>query len=285
MPHQPRDHVLGLSAKARRLVYPLAAVTVVVIVVGTLATRGSAAEDGPRVGGDLHAVGEVGDRLFAAGHNGAGYRATSGAWTQIDALDDKDVMAWTQAGASLLAGGHGGLYRSLDNGSTFDVVRDLPVSDVHAVGAVGERVYVASPELGVVVSDDGGTTFESASAAGLDFMGTIWVDPSNPDVAVAPSMQSGVVKTTDGGATWASMGTSSGSMAAAVDASGQRMVTIGMDGSESSNDSGATWTLLEVPAGASAATYTSGGELVVAVLSGERAQLYTSVNGEWDLLT
>ena len=47
---------------------------------------------------------------------------------------------------------------------------------------------------------------------------------------------------------------------------------------------GATWTPLEVPAGASAATYTSGGELVVAVLSGERAQLYTSVNGEWDLL-
>lgn len=285
MPIQPRDRVLGLSAKARRLVYPLLAVTVVVIVVGTLATRGSAERDGPRVGGDLHAVGEVGDRLFAGGHNGAAYRATSGAWTQINALDDKDVMAWAQAGVSLLAGGHGGLYRSLDNGSTFDVVQDLPVSDVHAVGAVGDRVYVASPELGVVVSDDGGKTFESASAAGLDFMGTIWVDPSDPDVAIAPSMQSGVVKTTDGGATWASLGTSSGSMAAAVDASGQRIVTIGMDGSESSNDSGATWKPLEVPAGTSAATYTSDGELVVAVLSGERAQLYTSMNGNWDLLT
>jgi hypothetical protein len=285
MPNQPRDRILGLSAKARRLVYPLAAVTLVVIIVGTLATRGRATEDGPRVGGDLHAVGEVGDLLFAGGHNGAGYRATSGAWTQIDALDDKDVMAWAQAGASLLAGGHGGLYRSLDNGSTFEVVQDVPVSDVHAVGAAGERVYIASPELGVVVSDDSGTTFESASAAGMDFMGTIWVDPSNPDVAIAPSMQSGVVKTTDGGATWASMGTSSGSMAAAVDASGKRLVTIGMDGSESSNDSGATWSSLDVPAGTSAATYTSDGELVVAVLSGGRAQLYMSVNEEWDLLT
>ncbi len=56
MPNQPRDRILGLSAKARRLVYPLAAVTLVVIIVGTLATRGRATEDGPRVGGDLHEI-------------------------------------------------------------------------------------------------------------------------------------------------------------------------------------------------------------------------------------
>lgn len=285
MPTQPRDRVLGLSAKARRLVYPLLAVTVIVIVVGTLATRGSAAEDGPRVGGDLHAVGEVNDRLFAGGHNGAGYRAINGGWTQVGTLDDKDVMGWAEAGTSLLAGGHGGLYRSLDNGSTFEAVEDLPVSDVHAVGAAGERVYVGSPELGVAVSDDGGTTFAPVSADGRDFMGTIWVDPTNPDVAIAPSMQSGVVKTTDGGATWTPLGSSSGSMAAAVDASGRQVVTIGMDGAESSDDGGATWEPLEVPDGTGAATYTSDGELVVAVLSGERAQFYTSVNGEWDLLT
>lgn len=284
MPTQPPDRVLGLSAKARRIVFPLLAVAIAVIVLGTLATRQSAAEDGARVGGDLHAVGEINGRLFAGGHGGAGYRASSGSWTQIGTLDDKDVMGWTLAGTSLLAGGHGGLYRSSDNGSTFDVVENLPVSDVHAVGAVGGRVYVGSPELGVVVSDDGGDTFAPVSDDGRDFMGTIWVDPANTDVAIAPSMRSGVVKTIDGGATWTPMGSASGSMAAAVSPSGRQVVTIGMGNAESSKDGGATWELLDVPDGASAAAYTSKGKLVVAVLSGERAQLYASVNGEWELL-
>lgn len=284
MPTEPRDRVLGLSAKARRLVLPLMALTIVVIIVGTLATRGNAAGDGPRVGGDLHAVSELNDQLFAGGHTGAGHRTIGGGWMQIVTLDDKDVMGWAQAGESLLAGGHGGLYRSLDNGSTFTFVDNLPVADVHALGAVGERVYIGSPELGVVMSDDAGATFTPISDAHRDFMGTIWVDPTNPDVAVAPSMQAGVVKTTDGGATWTGLGSSSGSMAVAVDASGRRMVAIGMEGAESSDDGGGTWEPLELPKGTAAATYTSDGELVVAVLSGERAQLYTSVNGQWDLL-
>ena len=284
MPAQPRDRVLGLSAKARRLVLPLMAFTIVLIVVGTLVTRGRAAGDGPRVGGDLHAVGELNDQLFAGGHNGAGRTTISGGWTQIVTLDDKDVMGWAQTGEALLAGGHGGLYRSLDDGSTFAVVDNLPVSDVHALGAVGERVYIGSPELGVVVSDDAGTTFAPVSDSGRDFMGTIWVDPTNLEVAIASSTQAGVVKTTDGGATWTGLGSSSGSMAVTVDTSGRRMVAIGMEGAESSDDGGDSWEPLEVPEGTTAATYTSAGELVVAVLSGERAQLYTSVNGQWDLL-
>ena len=73
-------------------------------------------------------------------------------------------------------------------------------------------------------------------------------------------------------------------MAVAVDASRRRMVAIGTEGAESSGDGGGSWEPLELPKGTAAATYTSDGELVVAVLSGERAQLYTSVNGQWDLL-
>ena len=97
-------------------------------------------------------------------------------------------------------------------------------------------------------------------------------------------MQAGVVKTTDGGATWTGLGSPSGSTAVAVDASGRRMVAIGMEGAESSDDGGGTWKPLDVPKGTTAATYTSGDGVVVAVLSGERAQLYTAVNGQGDLL-
>lgn len=73
MPLQPRDRVLGLSAKARRLVVPLLIVTAVVILVGTFATRGSAAEDSPRVGNDVHAIGKVGSWLLAGGHHAAAH--------------------------------------------------------------------------------------------------------------------------------------------------------------------------------------------------------------------
>lgn len=284
MTNQTSDRKWGLSPKARRFALPAFAVALIVILVGTL-LRGNETGAGPVVGGDLHAVGELGDRMFVGGHGGAGYRAGTGGWSQIDTLDDKDIMGWAQSDAGLLAGGHAGLYRSRDDGSTFEAVPGLPVRDVHALGAAGKRVYVGSPEGGILVSDDGGTTFTQRSTTGQDFMGTIWIDPFNPDVAIAPSMKSGAVKTTDGGASWISMGSSSGAMAVAVDSTGQNLVAIGMDGAETSVDGGATWASVDVPKGASAAAYTSRGELVVAVLLGDRAGVYTEANGTWDLLT
>lgn len=58
-------------------------------------------------------------------------RRPAGGWTQIDSLNDKDVMGWADTGKSLLVSGHAGLYLSTDDGSTFDSVLGLPVSDVH----------------------------------------------------------------------------------------------------------------------------------------------------------
>lgn len=45
---------------------------------------------------------------------------------------------------TVLAGGHADLYASTDGGATFAAVPDLAVSDVHAVGAAGGRVYLGS---------------------------------------------------------------------------------------------------------------------------------------------
>lgn len=134
------------------------------------------------------------------------------------------------------------------------------------------------------MSEDGGSTFAPVSADERDFMGTIWVDPKNPDVAIAPSMQSGAVKTIDGGATWTPPGSPPGSMSVAVDASGRQVLAIGMDGADLSKDGGGTWNSFDVPQGTSAAVYTSKSLLVVAVLSGERAQLYKSASGKWQPL-
>lgn len=284
---KPADNrILGLSPRARRFVIPFLAIAAALIAISYVSSRKSdeSSGTGPVVGGDLHAVGEVGSRLVVSGHGGAGYRASAGGWTQIDSLDDRDVMGWATTGSKILAGGHAGLYASSDDGSTFDHVDGLPVSDVHALGAAGDVVYLASPEAGTLVSTDGGTTFEPRSSAGQDFMGTIWVNPTNPDLAIAPSMQDGAVRTTDGGATWTPLGSGSGSMAVAVDTTGSRLLAIVVDGAQLSTDGGASWTALDVPDGTRAASYTATGDLVVAALAGDRADVYQQDGGKWDLL-
>lgn len=285
--NKPADNrILGLSPRARRFVVPFLAIAAALVAISYVSSRkpDEPSGTGPVVGGDLHAVGEVGSRLFVSGHGGAGYRASAGGWTQIDSLDDRDVMGWASTGSKILAGGHAGLYASSDDGSTFDQVDGLPVSDVHALGAAGDVVYLASPEAGTLVSTDGGTTFEPRSSAGQDFMGTIWVNPTNPDLAIAPSMQDGAVRTTDGGATWTPLGSGSGSMAVAVDTTGSRLLAIVMDGAQLSTDGGASWTALDVPDGTRAASYTATGDLVVAALAGDRADVYQQDGGNWDLL-
>ncbi len=283
------DRIFGLAPRARRLVVPMLIVAVLVIALGTYLTQqssgSSGSSSGPFVGGDLHALGEVGDRLFVGGHGGAGYRDPAGSWTQIDSLNDKDVMGWAESGDRALAGGHGGLYASADDGSTFEDAAGLPVSDVHGLGASGGVVYVASPQAGIFVSADGGERFEQRSSEGTNFMGTIWVDPADPDIAIAPSMQEGAVKSTDGGRTWAPLGSGMGSMSVAVDDHGNSLFVVGMGDAQVSTDGGASWTSATIPEGTSAASYTADGKLVVAALDGDRAELYEQVGTRWDPLS
>lgn len=233
------------------------------------------------MGSDLHAVGELGNRVFLGGHAGAAHRGPEGGWTQIASLHDKDVMGWAATGPRVLAGGHEGLFASTDGGGSFERVGEVPVSDVHALGAAGDTVYVASPESGVLVSSDGGRTFEPRSETGAAFMGTIWVDPTDPNTAIAPSMQDGPVKTTDGGRTWARLGSAMGSMAVAVGQGGHVLLSLGMNGAETSSDGGASWGSTTVPDGTSAAAYTTDGDLLVAVLIGDRAKVYEQAGGGW----
>ena len=283
------DRKFGLSPRARRVVLPLLIVAALVIAVGTYLNQRADGDPGggsrPVVGGDLHAVGEAGDRLLVGGHGGAGYRDPAGGWTQIESLDNKDVMGWAESGGTVLAGGHEGLYASTDGGSTFEQAAGLPVSDVHGLGASGSVVYVASPQAGMLVSTDGGKTFEQRSSQGMDFMGTIWVDPSNPDVAIAPSMQNGAVRTTDGGRSWAAMGSGVGSMSVAVSKGGQSLFVIGMGDAQVSADGGASWKSAKIPEGTGAAFYTADGKLVVGALDGDRAVVYEQAGSEWNPLS
>jgi hypothetical protein len=262
-------------------------VLAVAAVVAAIWTPGDGAEvqgSGPVVGGDLHAVFTAGERTFMSGHAGAGYSDQPGAWTQIASLDDKDAMGWAQTSDALLVGGHGGLYRSTDDGESFTADVAVPDgTDVHGLGAAGSTVYLSTPDQGLYVSTDGGETFARRGSMPA-LMGPVLVNPNNPDDAIAADMQTGAVRTIDGGQTWQPLGGPSSAMSVAQDPTDNReLVVIGMDDAAISRDGGRTWEAFDVPEATAAATYTPSGVVVVATLNGDRAHTYRFVRGEWRL--
>lgn len=238
----------------------------------------------PVVGGDLHTLAVVGKALYVGGHSDVAVsRDGGGTWRQVDSLSGADSMGWAITPGNVLMGGHPGLYRSTDNGSTFSAVAGAAaVPDVHALGNAGGTVYLASPQAGLLVSVDGGRTWKVRNPqAGQSFMGTILVDPNNPDRLIAPDMSNGLSISTDGGRSWRSLGGPMGAMAAAWNANNtDQIVAVGMDGGAMSTDSGATWKNIDLPSGTSAVTYaTDGRTLYAGALEGQQAHIYRSTDG------
>lgn len=245
--------------------------------------QANAVGKGVRVGSDLHAATFLDQRLFVSGHEGAGYLTSSGQWHQIPSLDNMDAMAWAASQAGILVGGHAGLFRSTNGGSSFSRVRlNLPVTDIHALGGEGTTVYAASPQAGVLVSHDGGQTFAVVSKSGTSFIGAIEVDPRNTERAVAADMRSGVVVTTDGGVSWQRRGGVAGAMNVARNPTEPaQIVAIGMGAAAISDTNGRAWRRLEIPVDTTAAAFDSDGHLFAVALDGRRAKVYAQEGDAW----
>jgi photosystem II stability/assembly factor-like uncharacterized protein len=271
------------------LIATIAAVAVAAVTAGIVyamgrdgASTATAGTANPYVGGDLHTLAAVGGALYVGGHDGVAVSTDRArTWTPVPSLDGADAMGWAQTSSGLLVGGHPGLFRSTDGGVAFAAVDAGQVTDVHAIGAAGDVVYLASPRAGLLASGDGGTTWEARNpSAGQSFMGTILVDPTDPQRLLAPDMQSGLMTSNDGGRTWTSTGAPA-TMAVAWDPTNtQRLVAVGMDGGATSNDGGRTWSPLSLPAGTSAVTYSADGRtLYAAALDGDAAAVSASTDG------
>ena len=272
----------------QRWALALAAALAVVAVVAFLVLGGGDGDGedsaAPVVGGDLHTVTTVGDALYVGGHAGVAVSRDGGRqWQQVPSLEGADAMGWAQTSGALLAGGHPGLFRSTDGGASFAAVTgDAAVPDVHALGGAGDTVYVGSPQAGFMVSEDGGQSWETRDAgAGRSFMGTILVDPTDPQRLIAPDMSSGLVESTDGGRSWTRLGGPEGAMAAAWDPTDvDRIVAVGMTDSAISTDGGQTWAPLPTPSGTSAVAFSADGTTLYAgVLDGEVAVVSSSSDG------
>ena len=111
----PADkRILGLWPHARRVVVPFPGIAAVLVAISDFSSRRSDEPSGvgPVGGGDLHAVVDLGSRIFVGRPGGAGRRVSTGGWTRIDSLDDKNVIGRASTGSMALVDGHaGGLRR------------------------------------------------------------------------------------------------------------------------------------------------------------------------------
>ncbi|WP_328478511.1 hypothetical protein OHS71_08710 [Streptomyces sp. NBC_00377] len=277
--------------RAQRLRWGGAGLALVVVTAGGifLITRGGDDASGsaaglPRVGGDLHTVSVVDDRLFVGGHEAVAVSGNGGrTWRDVPSLRGADAMGWASTSDAVLVGGHPGLYRSTDGGATFTKVSGAgAVGDVHAIGGTGKTVYIGSPESGLLASTDSGQTWKTVNAeAGRSFMGTILVDPKDPQRLIAPDMSSGLQTSADGGKTWKSLGGPMGAMAVAWNPKDMsRIIAVGMDGAQLSTDGGKAWKQANLPNGASALGYdATGSTLYAGALDGQSARTYRSTDG------
>lgn len=257
--HTPRRRTQG------RLLQLVVAAVALGAVVAFLALRGGGESESSRpfVGGDLHSL--VLDpaepsRLYAGGHDAVAVSGDGGrTWERVETLDGADAMGWAFLGERVLVGGHPGLWVSEDRGRTFELRNEgLPATDIHALGAGGGMVYAGSPEIGVFASYDEGRTWEVRTRdVGQAFMGTILVDPRDPERLVAPDMGAGAVESTDGGRTWRALGGVPGAMWVTwAPEDPNHLIVSGMGEAAESADGGRSWTPLEVPEGVQAVEMT-----------------------------
>lgn len=277
------------SAAPNRRWWPIAAAGAAALIAGGIYLAAQDGESGgtdsarPYVGGDLHTITAIEGRLYVGGHDGVAVSTDEGqTWRSVSSLQGADAMGWAQTSRALLVGGHPGLFTSTDNGTTFTkTAGDSQVGDVHALGAAGDTAYLASPQAGLLTSDDGGATWTLRnSAVGQTFMGTILVDPSDPQHVIAPDMQNGLVTSSDGGSTWTVLGGPSGAMSVAWDPTDtQRLIAVGMDGGALTSDGASTWADLQLPGGTTAATFSEDGTtLYAAALDGDTARVFSSTD-------
>ena len=256
-----------------------------------MASRGgrspSSPSGAPYVGGDLHTVAVVDDRVFLGGHERVvATSPTAPAWTRLASLDSADAMGWAVTPGAVLVGGHPGLFRSTDRTATFTrATGTAALSDVHALGAAGNTVYAGSPQSGFLMSIDGGVSWTVRNAsAGRSFMGTLLVDPKNPQRVIAPDMQNGIVTSSDGGRSWNSLGGPDGAMAVAWNPRNTaQLIAVGMNGGARSSDGGRSWQPIQLPSGTTAVSYAADGNTLYAgALRDQHAYLYSSRDGaDW----
>lgn len=242
----------------------------------------------PVVGADLHSLAVSPtdpDTIYIGSHEGVSVSKDGGStWEPIESLAGADAMGWGFTDDAILVGGHPGLSVSTDGGETFELRNDgLPSTDVHALGAGSDTIYVGLAGTGLLASTDDGETWETRSDRfGGAFMGRIQVDPSDDEHLLAPDMGGGAMESSDGGRTWETLGGPQGVMWVTWASDDTDRIVAATQGEVVlSTDGGASWEPIEIPEGASIVEFSPHDPEILysAVLEAPRASVSVSRDG------
>lgn len=158
----------------------------------------------------------------------------------------------TQPNLVFIAGGHG-LSRSADGGRTWSGGQhEFPFNDMNTVAfepGHPERMLAASFYGGLYRSTDTGTTWQPVSGSEFMHFSGLAFDPRNPSVVLArtPFEDARILRSADGGATWAlsEFGTEGYLTALTFSADGAAAVAAGDAGAFLSRDGGQTWSRID----------------------------------------
>lgn len=210
---------------------------------------------------DYHsmAISPADPNLVLYGHHGGVLLSRDGgrSWeaTNLEGeTDDAMGMGFADArGEVVLAAGHDTFFRSTDGGRTWERVQpDLPRTDVHGLAATpGEpgRILAFVVGSGLYRSDDGGDSWtRAATDLPVDILN---VSAGPDDVVYAVSMGAGILKSTDGGMTFAPLDPLPSLVASvATSASDGDVVYAGGAGAlYRSTDGGSSWERRAIPGG------------------------------------
>ncbi|HYK09173.1 MAG TPA: hypothetical protein VEV39_00050 [Gemmatimonadales bacterium] len=129
-----------------------------------------------------------------------------------------------QSGSYYVGAGAGGVWKTTDNGNTWDAIfKDQPAASIGAVALAPSNpnlVWVGTGEAairndvvnghGVWFSPDAGHSWRFMGLGDVGQISKIVVDPANPDIVLvaalghawSPNADRGIFRTTDGGKTW-----------------------------------------------------------------------------------
>ena len=187
--------------------------------------------------------------IFVGGHASAVVSLDGGrTLSQVKGLQSLDAMNWTLSadGSQQAVAGHYGIRVSTDAGVSWtDLTGNLPYSDVHALGMSPDnpsQLFAYVVGKGVYASTDQGKSWSLRGGQELSMMGPMVVQAGGVNL-LGVDMQSGLVRSTDGGRSWKPVGPGLMVSSLAVDpADSSHLVAVG-SGVEQSRDGGATWSM------------------------------------------
>jgi len=163
--------------------------------------------DALAIGGALHAP------VVAGTNFGTVYRSADSGATWLDTTgdfsSDPNVYALAAMGPLLFAGTENGVYRSRNNGGTWDALGTSMMGAgtfVTALAVSGANVYAGTEGHGLFYSTDSGTTWSAASGLVNANVHTFAVvDSSASSPVMFAGTEIGVYRSLNGGASWSKM--------------------------------------------------------------------------------